>query len=267
LLVEHVEYGDRLRLYEEVHSPGGDAQMHGPAVASIAVGKTVGVAPGAELYFIAEQHGTFKAGSFDWDFTWLAQAIERMLEVNSTLPSDRRIRVISISVGWSESQKGYSEAMAAVRKATAQGVFVISTALEATHGLRFHGLGRNPASDANDVYSYGPGSWWSRFWWSGDRRFGPGERLLVPMDSRAMASPTGADDYVFYRNGGWSWCVPWLAGLYALSCEVKPEITPADFWSLAMETGRVLKLCRDGKELDFGTIVDPLALMERLRKD
>ena len=29
-----------------------DAQMHGPAVSSIAVGKTVGVAPEADLYYI-----------------------------------------------------------------------------------------------------------------------------------------------------------------------------------------------------------------------
>lgn len=60
LLVDHVEYRDRLRSYEEIHSPAGaPAQMHGPAVASIAVGRTVGVAPGADVYYIAEQHGVF----------------------------------------------------------------------------------------------------------------------------------------------------------------------------------------------------------------
>ena len=35
---------------EEIHRPETHAMMHGPVVASIAVGKIVGVAPGADLY-------------------------------------------------------------------------------------------------------------------------------------------------------------------------------------------------------------------------
>ena len=47
LLVDHAEYKDRLKLYEEINIDSSwEAAMHGPAVASIAVGKTVGVAPG-----------------------------------------------------------------------------------------------------------------------------------------------------------------------------------------------------------------------------
>jgi hypothetical protein len=53
LLVDHVEYKDQIRVYEEGEDVTGgwmETQMHGPAVASIAVGKTVGVAPYADLY-------------------------------------------------------------------------------------------------------------------------------------------------------------------------------------------------------------------------
>jgi subtilisin family serine protease len=45
LLVNHVEYRDRLRLYEEIHCLDQNAAMHGPAVASLAVGRTISVAP------------------------------------------------------------------------------------------------------------------------------------------------------------------------------------------------------------------------------
>jgi hypothetical protein len=46
MLVDHQEYATRLRLYEEINvAPNEHSAMHGPAVASIAVGKTVGVAP------------------------------------------------------------------------------------------------------------------------------------------------------------------------------------------------------------------------------
>ena len=65
LLVNHVEYKDQIKLYEEIHINSDFAEMHGPAVASIAVGKNVGVAPEADLYYIAETHGVFKKDGFD----------------------------------------------------------------------------------------------------------------------------------------------------------------------------------------------------------
>ncbi|MGH7972581.1 MAG: S8 family serine peptidase, partial [Limisphaerales bacterium] len=267
LLVDHTEYKDRLRSYEEIHSPAdASAQMHGPAVASIAVGKTCGVAPEADLYYIAEIHGTVDHGKFNWDFTWLAQSIDRILELNRALPKDHKIRVISISVGWSGDQKGSVEADAAVQRAKEAGVFVISTALERTHHLRFHGLGRDSTRNPDDYGSYGLGSWWAEMFKNGQQRFGPGERLLVPMDSRTTASPTGSSDYVFYSNGGWSWCVPYIAGLYALACQVNPDITPDEFWSAALKTGRTTTIDGGGKPVELGTIVDPVALMDALRR-
>ena len=267
LLVGHVEYRDQLRSYEELHAPArAQAQMHGPAVASIAVGKNVGVAPGADLYYVAETHGTFSQGKLDWDFTWLARSIDRILALNAALPNERKIRVISISVGWSSGQKGCAETDAAVQRAKDAGVFVISTAIERTHHLAFHGLGRDPRQDPEQPTSYDLGSWWADSFLQGQRRFAPGERLLVPMDARATASPTGDHDYVFYASGGWSWSVPYLAGLYALACQVQPDITPELFWATALKTGRTIPRERDGASYQLGSIVDPVALIEALQK-
>lgn len=266
LLVDHVEYRDRLQLYEEIHSSAdAPAQMHGPAVASIAVGKNVGVAPESDLYYIAETHGVFQPGKdFEWDFTWLAQSIHRLLDVNASLPVGRKIRVISISVGWSPNQKGYAEAMDAVERARKENVFVVSTAIEACYGLAFHGLGREAMADPNDFSSFGPGSWWAAMFWGGQQRFAPGKRLLVPMDARSTASPTGDNHYVHYDSGGWSWSVPWIAGLYALACQIDPSITPERFWAEALQTGKTIRVKNDSLELEFGTIADPVALIERI---
>lgn len=267
LLVNHCEYKDRLKTYEEIHSPAGaPAQMHGPAVASIAVGRTVGVAPEADLYYIAEMHGTIVQGKFDWDFTWLAKSIDRLLEINTTLPKENRIRVISVSVGWGPGQKGCEETDAAVQRATQAGVFVISTALERTHKLAFHGLGRPALKDPDQESSYGLGSWWANNFLNGRFRFAPGQRLLVPMDSRTTASPTGEDDYVFYPAGGWSWSVPYLAGLYALACQVDRDVTPETFWAAALNTGHIIPLEHEGQKIELGTIAAPVALIERLQE-
>jgi hypothetical protein len=237
LLVDHVEYKDRLRLYEEIHNIDETAAMHGPAVASIAAGKTVGVAPEADLYYIAETHGTMESGQFVFDFTYLAQSIDRILEVNKNLPADRKIRVISISVGWASGQKGYAAVKAAVDRARKEGLFVVSTALSATYDgkFNFHGLDRDPQADPDRFDSYRPGLWWMDQFWG--LSAGSPALLLVPMDSRATAGPAGNEDYAFCRQGGWSWSIPYLAGLYALACQVRPDITPESFWAKALETG------------------------------
>lgn len=267
LLVDHQEYADRLRLYEEIHNPSNStAQMHGPAVASIALGKTIGVAPAAELYYIAEMHGRMNdQRQFDWDFTPLAQSIHRLLDVNAQLERSRKIRVISISVGWSPGQKGFAEANAAVERAKREGVFVISTSLSMTYQLAFHGLGRDPMADPNLASSYVPGSWWASGFRKGRDRFAPGQKLLVPMDARTTASPTGPHDYVYYSNGGWSWCVPWIAGVYALVCQVQPDITPEKFWAAALKSGQTIRLTQGTESIEFGTIADPVALIKQLQ--
>jgi hypothetical protein len=257
LLVDHAEYADRLRLYEELHSFEKRASMHGAAVASIAVGRTVGVAPEADLYYINTEW--WASSPIPWaralslillarvnsrdgrppaepdigwemaDFVWVGRAVERVLDINRDLPAARRIRVISIEVGWAPGQPGYEEAMAAVERAKEEGVFVISSSLRDTHGLQFHGLGREPLDDPEDPASFYPVSAW-----------GPDlaePTLLIPMDARTTAAPSGASEYTFHRQGGWSWVAPYLAGLYALGCQVNPDLTPELFWETALETG------------------------------
>lgn len=264
LLVDHIEYKDRLRLYEEMQDlreVGPQARMHGPAVASIAVGKSVGVAPDSELYYIAA--GFCGATSFqEMDFSCWARAVGRIVEINKDLPADRKIRVLSLSWGWLPQDKGYEEIDAAINAAKAAGIFVISSSLRLTDNLNFHGLGRYPLSDPNDFWSYKPGLWWEKDFYK--HRFS-NETLLVPMDSRTTASPTGTEDYVFYREGGWSWAIPYLAGMYALTVQVKPDITPQQFWQAALDTGRTIHVGRNGKDFEFGVILDPQALIKEIQ--
>ncbi len=271
LIVDHKEYGDRLRLYEEINIPSdSSSQMHGLAVASIAAGRTVGTAPGADLYVIACTPGTWKVSdkTFDYDFSFLATAVRRVLALNKTLPDGRKIRVISMSIGWMKGQKGYEDITAAVKEANAAGIFVVSSSLEETHGLKFQALGREPRADPNLFESYGPGLWLEQSFFLDDpkaRAFYSG-RLWIPMDSRTTASPTGKDDYVFYREGGWSWCIPYIAGVYALACQADPSITPERFWNTALTTGRTIKVEHGGKAYDLGPILNAPVLMSVLKK-
>jgi len=252
LLVDHTEYADRLRLYEELHTIEKSASMHGVAVASIAAGRTVGVAPEADIYYVAADWLTSNpvpwaralsrelvsrarsrpGGQIGWemvDFAWAGRAIERVLDLNRDLPAARKIRVISIEVGWSADQRGYQAVTAAVERAKREGVFVVSSSLRDTHGLQFHGLARAPLADPDD-----PGSFFPVAAWGPDLSQ---PTLLIPMDARATAAPTGPEDYAFYPQAGWSWVAPYVAGLYALACQVNPKVTPEVFWKTALATG------------------------------
>jgi hypothetical protein len=128
--------------------------------------------------------------------------------------------------------------------------------------LQFHGLGRDPLADPNTFQSYAPGLWWQQ--WFFDQGFSS-DVLMVPMDSRTTASPTGTEDYAFYREGGWSWSIPYLAGTYALAVQVKPDITPEEFWAIALQTGQTIQIQHDGKDYEFGIILDPQALVEAIK--
>jgi hypothetical protein len=73
-------------------------------------------------------------------------------------------------------------------------------------------------------------------------------------------------DYAFYRNGGMSWAVPYVAGLYASACQAKPDITPKQFWDAARKTAVAGKNA-DNLDKKLGNIINPVGLIEMLQNN
>lgn len=91
LLVDHSEYGNRVALYEEIHNFDTAAKAHGPMVASILVGKTTGVAPAADLYYIASSHWNLTiTGIKTTDYTWTAEALSVCWRSTKRYPQRRK---------------------------------------------------------------------------------------------------------------------------------------------------------------------------------
>jgi hypothetical protein len=280
----HVEYKDNLALYEEIHVlPTEQASMHGSAVSSIAVGKNCGVALGAKLYYWAVnviKDPTQKSSQYTDDTiafsSGIAVAIDRILEINDSLPKDQKIRVISIARGFSDlNDEGVQTFLDAVNRAKKAGIFVITTSTYLYYDFidletDFAGLGKaDYAGDPDELSTYTLGTW---------EQFAPeaySKKLLVPMDARTTADFTGSEDYVFYSDGGYSWVAPYLAGLYALAVQVKPDITPKEFWKTALETAseRTFKIhtpqtvanAFEAESFAFRHVINPVALIEALR--
>ena len=274
LLLDHEEYGDRLRFYGEIGVESAQANFHGTLVTSVLAGRACGVAPRADIFYI----GSHLGGADGPDATSYAEAVDMLLEVNARLPREKRIRVISISAGFGPKNPGYKAVSKAVRKAEAAGIFVVSgnMAVEDVPGMWFWGLDRKATDDPDDVSAYSVVSWknwisqvagrdgFERFYEKRLRKAGSPEFLLVSEGPRTLAGPFGRSAYGFYPLGGWSSILPYVAGLYALACKVKPDITPEVFWRAALATGDPMPVKTDWATYE-GRRVDPARLIDSLK--
>ncbi|HEX3027853.1 MAG TPA: S8 family serine peptidase, partial [Clostridia bacterium] len=279
LLIEHIEYKDRIKFYDEVHCNDQTASMHAPFMVSLAVGKNIGVAPGSNLYAIGCTNFDFSDGKMIIDFTYVAKAIDRVIEINKTLPGGNKIRALSMSMSCCPGNKGYKELSGAIERAKKQGIFVISAGIFESydHKMWYHGLDRDNLGDPDKISSYSVIPWdkWTPmikhvdgtdiYYEQEFDKYNPAEILLVPMCSRTGASPTGVDKYAFYDQGGWSSVEPFLTGLYAMACQVKPDITPELFWKTALETGDRDEI-KKGEKIYIGKIINPVKLIETIKQ-
>lgn len=270
LMPDHEEYKDSLKLYEEMainkDMVGDDsnktAEYHPSAVASIALGKTCGVAPKADLYLI----GTDCLGTESM-CRENARQIGRILEINKKLPEDKKIRVISISRCYLKTDKDYDIFKAKVEDARKQGVFVIhctATKSEPVLGMRIFGLARSGDADKSSSYSFGN---MFKGAYEANDDFLTAPTLFVPMANRTFAAYTGKNEYTHISLGSLSWTAPWLAGLYALCCQVKPSLTSELFMRIAFETGDILNDTPENTRRDKNNarVVNPQRLIEKLQ--
>ena len=237
LLREHEEYRDRIVRYEPVEVEGVEPQMHGPAVAGIAVGKDCGVAPGASLYYFAVPMWKWQQNE-----PW-AELLERIVKLNDNPKNTPRIRVVSISLGAFSQRPNYALWKQAVQRAEEANVLVVTCDPDF---LRIGTLKRiedrpelKPADYLRGFYSQ------------------PGAALCVPAANRTLASFKGPRAYTYYRTGGMSWTVPYLAGVAALGWQVDPDIRPSEMVQLWRQTAA---------RTAAGPVIDPRALIEAINK-
>jgi len=239
LLRDHREYKDRVVAYEAIDAEGVPPQMHGSPVTSIAVGKTCGIAPAASVHYYA-------APMWKW---WnehckpYSALLDRIVERNRDLPAGQKVRVVSISLGAFSEWPDHELWAKAVKHAAAEGILVVSCD---SADLRIAILKRNLAKDPDTPESY-----------ARQLFFGPRDALGVPAGNRATAYFAGSDDYIFWRDGGMSWTVPYLAGLAALAYQVDPDLKPQavpDLWT------------KTASRTAAGLVVNPTAFIAAVRK-
>jgi hypothetical protein len=235
LRLGHEEYSRRLVRYDATGLLDFKLAMHGPPVVSIAVGKSIGVAPRASLTYFAVPM---------WKPTneHYISSVEQVLELNRRLPDAERIRVISISTGMFSKYPNYEGWKKIRKRAEREGVFVITCEMDP---LIYGGLVRKKGADPDLADSY-------EAIWAIE-----GQVLKVPIGGRTLASHRGNDVYFYDDDGGLSWGAPYIAGLAALAFQVNPKLTPNEVRRFLVETA---------KHTSAGAVANPRAFIERARK-
>ena len=234
---DHREFKDRIERYEMIGVEGVPPQMHGPPIASIAVGRTCGVAPGARLSY-------FAVPMWKPDNAPYCEAIEKILDENEKLPLKERVRVVSISTGMFANHAGYDRWQQVRNRAAAAGLLVVTCDQFA---FRYGTLTRKPTADADDPAAYA----------SGPYGVAP-EATLVPTGGRTTASHHGADVYTYWTAGGMSWAAPYIAGLAALAFQANAAATPEEILTQLRQTAT---------KTEAGLVVNPKAFIEKIRRE
>ena len=235
LLLGHTEYTSCLTRYDETGLKNLSPQMHGSPVTSIAVGKNLGVAPGASLTYLA-------VPMWERDNRPYIDSLERIFEWNNILPEKEKIRVVSISTGGFSSQPHYEEWKEMLTQMESQGILVV-TCDQAV--FEYGILSLKPGEDPDKPDNYNPGYYSSE-----------GDVIRVPGENKTVASHRGNDVYTFDRMGGISWGAPYIAGLAALAYQINPDIQPKEIIQFLIET--VIKT-------DAGPIVNPGGFIDKVR--
>jgi len=239
LLQNHQEYTNQLIKYEEVGliTKYAPPQMHGAPVASIAVGKSCGVAPKAKLYYFALSRTSMP------DNQSYCEIIDKIIQMNKNLDISEQIHVISISTGMFSKQANFKSWEKSLAKAKQHKILIVTCD---PAFLKYGTLSRIPCGNLDDPLSYKCGRYKHQ-----------GDVLRVPTGNRTTASHYGPEVYTYWTDGGMSWAAPYLAGLAALAYQINPEIEPQTIIDLWIQSAI---------RTDAGQIINPRGFIEAVKQ-
>ncbi len=235
------EFKNRI-IHTKDYASSDKPSYHGPAVTSIAVGKTCGVAPEANLIYLS----TGNQNSDELD----DKALIDLLEYNRSLPENKKIRFLSCS--WGKELPPHRSKL--FQQLEDEGIMIFGGCWGLQTGRLNSSLTRNLAQSTNDTDAYQECAIHSKL------RKGC---VAVLRNNRTFAS---RDGYIFDPIGGNSWTFPYLAGVGACALQANPDFVKQKgwqdkLWQLMLETGIPVS-----KEQNANRIIQPAKLCEKMHQ-
>lgn len=196
------------------NNSGANSSMHGPAVLSLLAGKDIGTAPKAEVYYYA--HAAWKG-----DQKTHAQCLYQIIEQNKKLPKSKKITMVGFSDGIDIEEKNVEAFERAVKACEDAGIMVWFC-------QDYSGASFIPNSDKNNFENLTYENW--------DVDRGDPDLVYVPSSGRTTAYQEGNKSYIYWSEGGLSWTMPYMLGLYGIVKQIDPSLTKEDIRTLVVET-------------------------------
>jgi serine protease AprX len=231
ILSTHSEFSDCLVSYVNIvedHDDNDRRHFHGMSCAGFACGRAVGVAPGASLYYYAWPD-RFDDEAMYWNYHYAA--LDRVVEHNRV--SDEKIRVVSISAGFTSSNQELRERLDRYGSLLAEGgcYVIYSNAF----GEVFTSASRAYGTDPDDENGYRLDAWQT----SPDRVDWHRTKVLIPSGGRTSPCNSGVNEYMYTGNqSSFSYAIPYVAGVFALALQVDRKLSYQEFCRLAQETAK-----------------------------
>ena len=250
LLLDHPEFAGKIEDYYDTgcDQPADSGSMHAPGVTSLLVGESIGVAPGATVYFAA-------APSWNGDSAYYADGLNWIVEQNEKLPEGEKIRVVSVSAApsgeWSPFTENLEMYDQAVEAAQAAGIVVLDCRTGEETGFIASAFFDPTAREDPTACTGG---------WPSNPMTVSSSEIGVPCSYRTVAEEywEGETSYQYDGSGGLSWGIPYAAGVLALGWQVAPEL----------DGETMLQLLKDSCATahDGSRIIDPAAFIEAVRE-
>ena len=175
--------------------------------------------------------------------------MRRIIEFNNDKPLQKRIRVVSVSIGFNPQYQNVESWKTALGDAKKQGLIVIHC------GDMIHGVGCPLEKDPDEPAHYEICHFAREFHW---RPRLQKRCVCVPIDTRTTAGFEGVRDYAFFADGGLSWGAPYLAGVIALGYQVDPHVDIETVFAYLRGTGTPFT--------QDGCIVNPHGFIKKIRE-
>lgn len=250
LLLHHPEFDGKIAEYYDTgcNQDSNRGSMHAPGVTSILVGKTIGVAPDAKVYFAA-------APTWNGDSEFYAKGLYWIIEENKKLPVGEKIRVVSVSAAPSGDGSLFTKNMSmwdeAVLAAQEEEILVLDCRSKEKTGIIAPAF--YDPENPNDVSMCIGGYPTKTF-------VVPASRIGVPASYRTVAEEYWEDSpsYQYTGQGGLSWGIPYAAGVLALGWQVNPTLDNTQIVQILFETSSIAN--------DGSNIINPIAFIDAIKK-
>lgn len=225
------------------------------------------IAPDADLYYYAQTN--------EINDDTLAQNLQAIIDKNKTLPADKKIRIVSLSL---PIEGNMNKSLEKAKELEAQGVWIFSSnnkekmnnkSLFTKFWDKFGYLEKKDAmGDINEFNNYQAFNY--------DHNNDINELLFVNSGDRTVPDPDNPDAFRHDSTSSASWAIPVVAGYYTLACQADSTMTPDKFTELAHKTARTVKstlpvMNSNGfnnrtKETKDIKIIDIKALLQEIEK-